>query len=68
MDEYRYELKYVCSETQLAILQARMKGVLAVDPHARDGSYCIRSLYFDDYNNSCFFENQDGTDARENTG
>ena len=65
MDEYRYELKYVCSETQLAILQARMKGILAVDPHARDGSYCIRSLYFDDYNNSCFFENRDGTDARE---
>lgn len=30
-----------------------------------DGTYTIRSLYFDDYNNRCFYENVNGTDPRE---
>ena len=35
------------------------------DPHAdRNGEYSIRSIYFDDYQRSCFFENEDGVDPR----
>ena len=29
------------------------------------GAYNIRSLYFDDYDNRCFYENENGTDPRE---
>lgn len=63
---WRHELKYVCTEPQLAILEGRLGPLLTRDPHAgRDGSYTIRSVYFDDAWDSCFYENQDGTDPRE---
>ena len=42
-----------------------MKNMLTVDKHARNGSYNIRSLYFDDYRNRCYYENENGTDPRE---
>ena len=36
------------------------------DPHTDGtGRYQIRSLYFDDAQNSCYYENEDGTDPRE---
>lgn len=36
------------------------------DPHAGPGGiYSIRSLYFDDHFNSCYYENENGTDPRE---
>ena len=44
---------------------ARIKPLMALDPNARStGRYTIRSLYFDDLQNSCFFENEDGVDQR----
>ena len=40
--------------------------VMRLDAHAGDkGYYNIRSLYFDDFHNSCFYEKEDGTDPRE---
>ncbi|MBR0365771.1 MAG: polyphosphate polymerase domain-containing protein, partial [Clostridia bacterium] len=39
--------------------------IVSCDPHAYNGMYNIRSLYFDDYEDCCFFENEDGTDPRE---
>ena len=47
------------------MLNGRLKTVLASDPHAPDGSYTIRSLYFDDWHNKALFEKLDGTDPRE---
>ena len=36
------------------------------DPYADlNGEYVIRSVYFDDYRHTCFFENEDGADPRE---
>lgn len=36
------------------------------DPHAgQDGAYLIRSLYFDDYKDSCLRENEDGVSPRK---
>ena len=65
-DHYRHELKYVLSAAQMAILKCRMAGLMQRDPHAgTDGTYTIRSLYFDDYNNRCFYEKENGTDPRE---
>ena len=35
----------------------------ALNPHAgENGIYHIRSLYFDDYENSCFMDNENGVD------
>lgn len=63
---YRHELKYVISSTQLAMIRSRVEHLLSPDSHAApSGVYGIRSLYFDDYDNRCFWENEDGTDPRE---
>jgi len=63
---FRNELKYVCSETQLFLIEHRIKSMMNMDSHVKgkDG-YQIRSLYFDDYNNTCFYENENGTEPRE---
>lgn len=64
--KYRHELKYVCSEAQMRLLAVRAMPFLRADPHAgEEGAYNIRSLYFDDMYNTCYYENQNGTDPRE---
>ena len=64
--DYRNEIKYIVSETQLALLENRIRNLISPDRHAGpDGIYQIRSLYFDDYYNSCYKENEIGTDPRE---
>lgn len=64
--QYRYELKYVCSHLQLAELEQRIGSILYRDPHVGpSGSYTIRSLYFDDYYNSAFWDKENGTDNRK---
>lgn len=64
--KYRHELKYVISSSQLVLLKKRIENLLPLDPYANDrGHYTIRSLYFDDYFNRCFYENLNGTDPRE---
>lgn len=63
---YRHELKYLISAAELEMLRNRVNHLLPTDSHAgSDGSYTIRSLYFDDYENRCFYENENGTDPRE---
>ena len=63
---YRHELKYLISSAQAVILKSRMDHLAPLDYHAAaKGSYQIRSLYFDDYTNRCFWENENGTDPRE---
>lgn len=64
--QYRHELKYLVSAAQTEILKARISGMLSPDLHAGiTGRYNISSLYFDDYDNRCFYENENGTDPRE---
>lgn len=69
MDErqsYRHELKYVVSSAQAVLLRQRLAGLMRPDPHAgRDGSYTVRSLYLDDWDGRCFYENEAGVDPRE---
>lgn len=65
MSRYRHEFKYMIDACQEQILKIRADGVLMHDPHVRqDGTYLIRSAYFDDLFNSCLKENLDGTDPR----
>lgn len=64
--KFRHELKYVVSSTQLKMLECRVKNLLSLDSHtAENGKYTIRSLYFDDYYDSCMRQNENGTDPRE---
>jgi len=64
--KFRHELKYVVSGAQLAMIQNRINHLLTPDSHAGPtGSYTIRSLYFDDYCNRCYYENENGTGPRE---
>ena len=64
--KYRHELKYQISDAQVQMLKNRITHLIPADRHAgADGTYTIRSLYFDDYENRCLRENEDGTDPRE---
>lgn len=64
--KFRHELKYLCTDAQLAMLKSRLTGIMKLDPHTGDdGVYLIRSLYFDDYNDRCYYENEDGASPRE---
>lgn len=66
IEKYRHELKYQISDAQVQMLRNRINHLIPPDSHAgADGCYRIRSLYFDDYENHCFRENEDGTDPRE---
>ena len=63
---YRHELKYQVTDAQIQMLKNRIHHLLPLDSHvAQTGSYFIRSLYFDDYDNRCMKENENGTDPRE---
>ena len=64
--KYRHELKYVVTAVQMALLESRIQNLISLDSHAgEEGSYRIRSLYFDDRYHSCYLENEIGTDPRE---
>lgn len=64
--KYRNELKYLCSEQQLKLLEVRIKHICGIDPHAgEDGRYTVRSVYFDDYRDSCYYDSVDGVNCRE---
>lgn len=63
---YRHEYKYPLTRGQILIEDARISGIMSKDIHAGDaGFYNIRSLYFDDYENSCYMDNENGVDNRE---
>jgi len=62
---YRHEYKYLIDERDRARLYYRLKNFISPDPHVGPGgSYWIRSAYFDDYRDSCFYENEDGVNER----
>lgn len=64
--KYRHELKYLIDRKQLEILRIRLLEMMRRDPCAGErGFYQVRSLYFDDYENRCYYENENGTDPRE---
>ena len=64
--KYRHEQKYCCTKGQFEVIRNTIKGMMGKDVHANgDGKYQIRSLYFDDLWDSCFRENEDGSNPRE---
>ena len=66
MAQYRHELKYHVSQAEIILLQSRLRPIMHEDSHvSKSGSYLVRSLYFDDYMNQCYYDNENGTDPRE---
>ncbi len=63
--KFRHEYKYPVSAGDLILLESRVRALMPLDPHAEGGRYNIRSLYFDDLDNTCYYENENGTDPRE---
>lgn len=66
MSKYRHEYKYIVSDLQREVLMRKAHALMTMDPHVGPtGRYQIRSLYFDDVYNRCYYENENGTDPRE---
>lgn len=62
---YRHELKFIVSDLELNILKYRLMPLMHEDRHQKGGVYNIRSLYFDDFYDTCMHENEDGIDNRK---
>lgn len=64
-ERFRHEYKYPIDARQDAILSLLAAASMPRDPHAgSEGTYIIRSLYFDDQFDSRAMENESGTDPR----
>ncbi len=62
---YRHEWKHVINYADLLAIRASMRAVAQSDPHAIDGKYLIRSLYFDNLDDKALREKIDGVNMRE---
>ncbi|MCR4924059.1 MAG: polyphosphate polymerase domain-containing protein [Lachnospiraceae bacterium] len=62
---YRHEWKHEISYGDLLTIRTRMKAIARPDPHAKEGSYLIRSLYFDNIYDKALREKVDGVNMRE---
>lgn len=63
---YRVENKYCCSETDFLELQGRIGNVLASDTNeCGEHGYSVISLYFDDWEDSCFQDTLNGREIRD---
>lgn len=63
--KFRHELKYLINYGDAELIRQRLKTVLKSDSHAQNGSYNIRSLYFDDYWNSAYADKLNGVNNRK---
>lgn len=62
---YRHEYKYLISKADAELLKLRLPHIMEPDPHAGEtGTYTIRSLYFDDFSNSAYYDKMDGVNYR----
>lgn len=63
---WRHEEKYLAPAYLLDELEARVCALMPRDRHAgAEGRYQIRSIYFDDGDDTCYRENEAGIDPRE---
>lgn len=62
---YRHEWKHEISWSDLISIRQRLRAVAESDPHAVEGRYLIRSLYFDNLNDKALREKVDGVNRRE---
>ncbi|NCE66131.1 polyphosphate polymerase domain-containing protein [Pseudoflavonifractor sp. 524-17] len=65
MAQFRHEWKYEINYSDLLAIRRRLSAVAQVDQYAIDGTYEIRSLYFDNLEDKILREKQDGIGVRE---
>jgi len=60
--KYRHELKFKISNSAAEVLKQKLSLILDKDKFAyyEDGSYLIKSLYFDDLDSTSYYEKMDG--------
>ena len=64
--EFRHEYKHQINLADIYGLKARLGAILKHDSHAGDdGTYFVKSLYFDNYADKALREKLDGVDKRE---
>ena len=63
--DFRHEWKHEINPCDMAILRQRLRSVMKPDPHASNGSYFVRSLYFDNAADSVLRDKLDGIQNRE---
>ena len=62
---YRHEYKYLISRADAELLKLRLPHIMESDAHAdTGGKYTIRSLYFDDFQNTAYYDKVDGVSER----
>lgn len=62
----RHEYKHQINLADVYVLRSRLNLVLKHDPHSEsDGTYFVKSLYFDNYADKALKEKQDGLKNRE---
>lgn len=62
---FRHEIKHEINFSDMVTIRQRLKAVAYSDPHAIDGKYFIRSLYFDNLADKALREKIDGMNQRE---
>lgn len=63
---FRHEYKHRVNKLDIVVLRQRLMPIAKHDSHCdENGTYCIKSLYFDNYTNKALREKADGTDKRE---
>ena len=64
-EKFRHEWKIAVTPADRVAIRQRMRAVAKPDPHATDGKYLIRSLYFDNAADRALREKIDGVNMRE---
>lgn len=62
---YRHELKFIINKAYSEMLKNQLALIMDIDENSIDNTYFIRSLYFDDINNSAYYEKVDGVEKRK---
>lgn len=63
--DFRHEIKHEINYADLLVIRQRLRTVAYPDPHAIDGKYYIRSLYFDNLDDKALMEKVNGMSRRE---
>lgn len=63
--DFRHEWKHEITAADLLVLRSRLRAVMQPDAHGIDGRYTVRSLYFDDGDDTALREKLDGVSQRE---
>ncbi|HRR77118.1 MAG TPA: polyphosphate polymerase domain-containing protein [Ruminococcus sp.] len=63
--DFRHEIKHEINYSDMLIIRHRLNAVAYQDPHAIDGKYFIRSLYFDNLADKALMEKVNGVIQRE---